>query len=84
MKLTVEILKNAAIEADKKDGAVYVIEQNGEPNIIVNSAGASAVRIGNVVLQHIAVEEIKYNNLIYKNEQLSLQEFCDKVNKKYA
>jgi len=84
MKLTVELLKKASIEANRKEGGVYIVEQNGEPNIIINSAGENAVRTCNVVIQHIAIDEIQYNNLIYRNEQLNLQDFCDKVNEEYA
>ena len=84
--LTVKKLQDAKKELLKRGGAIYVVQSAGKVEVWVNSAGYSAVSMGTHVIQILDEGQIKYDNVFYqsKNQEMSLQEFCDMVNNEYC
>jgi len=83
--LTVKKLQDAKKELLKRGGAIYVVQSAGKVEVWVNSGGYSAVSMGTHVIQILDKGNIDYDNVFYqsKNQEMSLQEFCDMVNKEY-
>jgi len=83
--LTVKKLQDAKKELLKRGGAIYVVYSAEKVEVWVNSGGYSAVSMGTNVIQILDEGQIKYDNVFYqsKNQEMSLQEFCDMVNNEY-
>jgi len=84
--LTVKKLQDAKKELLKHGGAIYVVQSAGKVEVWVNSGGYNAVSMGTHVIQILDEGQITYDNVFYqsKNQEMSLQEFCDMVNKEYC
>jgi len=84
--LTVKKLQDAKKELLKRGGAIYVVQSGGNVEVWVNSEGYSAVSIGTHVIQMLDKGNIDYDNVFYqsKNQEMSLQKFCDMVNEEYC
>jgi len=84
--LTVKKLQDAKKELLKRGGAIYVVQSAGKVEVWVNSGGYSAVSMGTHVIQILDEGQITYDNVFYqsKNQEMNLQEFCDRVNKEYC
>jgi len=84
--LTIKKLQDAKKELLKHGGAIYVVYSAEKVEVWVNSGGYSAVSMGTHVIQILDEGQITYDNVFYqsKNQEMSLQEFCDMVNKEYC